>query len=263
MLESSELFWEAKQGFQTHGIKLNGVELDLATMLKRKQQVVDGLTKGVESLLKKNKITRYLGHGQLDGPQFVRVQGQNQEIELHARSILIATGKSATLPGLVSMEIDRHQHRGSIGQEVPNHLIVIGAGYIGLELGSVWRRLGAKVTVLEYLDRILPGMDSEIAGEAKKAFEKQGIEFLLHAKVLSARREGDHCRVDREGADSVQCDRVLVAVGRVPNTDGFGTEVRQYRGRFKRSHRREQFLRNVCWRRLCDWGCYSRTDAGP
>ena len=101
LLESSELFWEAKQEFQTHGIKLSEVELDLATMLKRKQQVVDGLTKGVESLLKKNKITRYLGHGQLDGPQFVRVQGQNQEIELHARSILIATGsKSATLPGL-------------------------------------------------------------------------------------------------------------------------------------------------------------------
>jgi dihydrolipoamide dehydrogenase len=226
MLESSELFREAKEKFSQHGIVLPEVKLDLATMLRRKEQTVGILTKGVDSLFKKNKITRYLGHGRITGPGRVLLEGREETRDLQAKYILIATGSSSSpLPG-VKVDGDR------IGTstdalsypEVPGHLVVIGAGYIGLELGSVWRRLGAKVTVLEFLDRILPGMDNEIAAEAKKIFELQGLEFRLGAKVTGAKVKGNQCIVESAGAEPLICDRVLLAVGRVPNTDGLGLE---------------------------------------
>ncbi|MDB6066240.1 MAG: dihydrolipoamide dehydrogenase [Pedosphaera sp.] len=226
MLESSELFLEAKQKFSTHGIVLPEVKLDLATMLRRKEQVVGTLTKGVDSLFKKNKITRYLGHGRIDGPGRVVVESKTEPTTLTAKYILIATGsKSSPLPGV---EVDGDRIGSSTEAlsypEVPEHLVVIGAGYIGLELGSVWRRLGAKVTVLEYLNRILPGMDDETAADAKKIFEKQGLEFRLGAKVTSAKVKGKKCVVEYEGGQAIECDRVLLAVGRLPNTDGLGLE---------------------------------------
>ena len=165
LLESSDRFLEARQSLAGHGVKLGSVELDLATMLRRKDQLVGGLTKGIDGLLKKNKITRYLGHGRLAGPGKVAVENADGTTELTAKHIIIATGsKSADLRG-VELDGDRigTSTEALSYPAVPKHLVVIGAGIIGLELGSVWLRLGAKVTVLEYLDRILPGTDSGIA----------------------------------------------------------------------------------------------------
>jgi dihydrolipoamide dehydrogenase len=226
MLESSELFRESQEKFSQHGIVLPEVKLNLASMLKRKEQVVGILTKGVDSLFKKNKITRYLGHGRIGGAGKVVVEAQTGNTDLEAKYILIATGsKSAPLRGV---ELDGNRIGTSTEAlsypEVPGHLVVIGAGYIGLELGSVWRRLGAKVTVLEYLNRILPGMDDEIAAEAKKIFERQGLEFRLGAKVTGAKVKGNGCVVEAEGAEPISCDRVLLAVGRIPNMDGLGLD---------------------------------------
>jgi dihydrolipoamide dehydrogenase len=227
LLESSERYWEAKHAFASHGIRFNEVAVDLPVMMKRKEQIVTTLTKGVESLFKKNKITRYVGHGRIEGPGHVLVLSEGDKtIDLKCRFILIATGsKPATLPGV---ELDNHLIATSTEAlsypEVPRHLVVIGAGYIGLELGSVWRRLGAKVTVLEYLDRILAGMDAEIASEARKIFEKQGLEFRLGAKVTSAQAGAGQCVVECDGMEPITCDRVLLAAGRVPNTDRLGLE---------------------------------------
>ncbi len=226
MLESSERLWEAKHEFSAHGVRVGNAGVDLQTMLKRKDQVVTILTRGVNSLFKKNKVTRYAGVARIEGPGRVTVDSEKDSLQLNAKNLLIATGsKPATLPGI---ELDANLIGTSTEAlsypEVPKHLVVIGAGYIGLELGSVWNRLGAKVTVLEYLDRILPGMDSEVAAEAKKIFEKQGLEFRLKSKVTGARVEKGQCKVECEGSDAITCDRVLVAVGRSPNTDKLGLE---------------------------------------
>jgi dihydrolipoamide dehydrogenase len=194
-------------------------------MLQRKVQTVNTLTRGVDFLFKKHKIERYLGHATLDGPGRVLVESA-EKLELKAKHIIVATGSQpATLPG-VKLDGDRlgTSTEALSYPEVPQHLVVIGGGYIGLELGSVWNRLGSKVTVLEFLDRILFGMDGEIAAEAKKLFEKQGLEFRLRTKVTGARVEQGQCIVDCEGSEPLRCDRVLVAVGRVPNTAHLGLE---------------------------------------
>jgi dihydrolipoamide dehydrogenase len=226
LLESSHLVQQAARDLAPHGIKVSGVELDLAAMLKRKEQVVNTLTRGVDSLFKKNKVTRYLGQAMISRPGLVKVIGEKGEIEVEGKNVIIATGsKTAPLPG-VELDGDRigTSTEALSYPEVPRRLVVIGAGYIGLELGSVWARLGAKVTVLEYLNRIFFGMDAEIAAEAKKLFEKQGIEFRLGAKVNRAVRKGQGCVVECEGMPALECDRVLVAAGRVPNTDNLGLE---------------------------------------
>ena len=238
LLESSEHFAIAAKGLKEHGVLCKGIKLDLPAMMNRKAKVVDGLTKGIDALMKKNKITRYAGHGRITGAGKLAVEplegqgngkGDSQRQDLTAKHILIATGSnSATLPGV---EFDANGRVGTSTEalsyaEVPKHLVVIGAGYIGLELGSVWLRLGAKVTVLEYLDRILPGTDLEIAKEAQKLFKRQGVDFQLSSRVTSARVAGKgKCVVEREGADSIECDRVLVAVGRVPNTENLGLQT--------------------------------------
>ncbi len=227
LLESSEKFAEARHALARHGIKLGSVELDLPAMLRRKDAVVGALTKGVEALFKKNRVTRFTGHARLAGPGRVVVENGAGATELSARHILIATGsKPAPLPG-VAWDGERlgTSTEALSYPEVPRHLVVIGAGYIGLELGSVWRRLGAKVTVLEFLPRILPGMDAEIAADAQKLLAKQGLEFRLNTRVTGAAVTGDTCRVEIEGAEPIECDRVLVAVGRVPNTDNLGLET--------------------------------------
>jgi dihydrolipoyl dehydrogenase len=226
MLESSERFREINHEFPTHGIQAGNVELDLATMLKRKDQIVTILTRGVDSLFKKNKVTRYSGLARLEGSGQIVVENEKGPIELKAKNILIATGsKPATLPGVeLNGDLIGSSTEALSYSEVPKHLVVIGAGYIGLELGSVWSRLGAKVTVLEFLDRILPGMDSDIAADAKKLLEKQGLEFRLKSKVTSAKVQNGQCKVECEGSEPVTCDRVLVAVGRAPNTDKLGLE---------------------------------------
>lgn len=227
LLESSELYAAATSGMQQHGIVAEGVALDLSKLMARKDRVVTMLTRGIDSLFKKNQITRYEGIGRLDGRGRVVVTSDSGEQLLEAKHILIATGsKPATLPG-VEYDWDRigTSTEALSYPEVPEHLVVIGAGYIGLELGSVWNRLGAKVTVLEYLDRILPGMDADIASDAQRLFTKQGLNFQLNRRVLSARVEGDRCIVEVEGAEPIECDRVLVATGRVPYTEGLGLET--------------------------------------
>jgi len=227
LLESSELFFQAKHELAVHGVGLDGVKLDLPTMMRRKDQVVTALTRGVAALFRKNKVTAYQGRGRIAGAGRVMVDGPNGQSELEAKHILIATGsKSATLPG-IQLDGDRigTSTEALAYSGVPEHLVVIGGGYIGLEMAAVWSRLGAKVTVLEYLDRILPGMDSELAAEAQKLFSKQGIEFRLSSKVTAARVEGDGCIVECADAEPLRCTRVLVAVGRLANTDGLGLDT--------------------------------------
>jgi dihydrolipoyl dehydrogenase len=226
MLESSERYHETKSALAPHGVKVSGVDLDLAQMLRRKDEVVGGRTKGVEFLFKKNKVTRYLGRGRIEGPGRVVVKNGSGSTDLRARHIVIAAGsKPTTLPG-IQMNTDRigASTEALSYSAVPKHLVVIGAGYIGLELGSVWLRLGAKVTVVEYLERILPGMDMEIAREGQKLLERQGLEFRLGQRVTGARVDGKSCVVECQDAEPIRCDRVLVAVGRAPNTDGLGLD---------------------------------------
>lgn len=227
MLESSELYYQAKHAFADHGVVVKDVQLDLPAMLRRKEKVVDGLTRGIKSLLKKNKVTHYQGRGRLDGPQRVVVTHEEKTTELTAPHIIIATGsRSATIRGVepdgdrigTSTEALRYE-------EVPKHLVVIGGGYIGLEMGSVWSRLGSKVTVLEALDRILPATDADLAQKLHKILEKQGIEIRLKSRVKSAKTKGKKVRVELENADPIECDRLLVSVGRTPNTDNIGLDT--------------------------------------
>jgi len=227
LLESSELYREAENTFADHGIQTGKLRLDLEAMLARKDKVVQKLTQGVAGLFKKNKVEAFHGQAKIVEPGKVEIsaRGKKKEI-LEGERILIATGSvSAGLPGI---EVDGDRVGTSTEAlsypEVPKHLVVIGAGYIGLELGSVWKRLGAKVTVLEYLDRILPGMDAEIAKEAYKIFRKQGIEFSLKTRVTGASVKKNQVTVECEGKDPIEADRVLLAVGRKPNTEGLGLE---------------------------------------
>jgi dihydrolipoamide dehydrogenase len=226
LLESSELYTQANHDFETHGIKVGKLSVDLAAMLQRKEKIVSELTGGIGQLFKKNKITAYTGHGRLDGPGKVVVDGADGATTLTAKSIIIATGsRVATIP---SIEMDWDKIGGSTEAlsypKIPKHLVVIGAGVIGLELGSVWLRLGAKVTVLEMLDRILPGIDTETAKRARVIFKKQGFDFRLGTRVAGARPTEKGAVVDIEGAGSIECDRVLVAIGRRPYTDGLGLD---------------------------------------
>ncbi len=226
LLESTERYAAVRDELPHHGVKIDSFELDLAAMHKRKDSIVRQLTQGVAGLFKKNKITRYEGHGRIAGNGRVVVQGA-EPVEIEAKNILIATGsKSAPLAG-VELDGDRvgTSTEALSYPEVPKQLVVIGAGYIGLEMASVWRRLGSEVTVLEYFDRILPGLDGELSREAGKIFTKQGLQFRLGCKVTGARAEKSTCVVAIEGQNPILCDRVLLAVGRVPNTDGLGLET--------------------------------------
>jgi dihydrolipoamide dehydrogenase len=226
LLEASERFHEAGHALARFGVRVSGVELDLARMLEHKHKVVRANTQGVAFLFKKHAIKRYSGHARLTGERKLVVEGDGGATELEAEHVIIATGsKVAELRG-VELDGDRiaTSTEALAYREVPEHLVVIGAGYIGLELGSVWSRLGAKVTVLEYLDRVLPGMDAEIASEARKILAKQGLSFRLGAKVTGARATADGAVVEVDGAEPIACDRVLLAVGRSANTDGLGLD---------------------------------------
>ncbi|MDX2052354.1 MAG: dihydrolipoyl dehydrogenase [Polyangiaceae bacterium] len=222
LLESSERYYQAQHHAAEFGIELSGIRLDLSRMLARKDTVVRQLTSGIAQLFKKNKVTRYEGWASFIDSKRVNIQAASGSLEVVAKHVIIATGSSVSPLRGVTLDGDRigTSTEALAYPEVPKHLVVIGAGVIGLEMGSVWSRLGAQVTVLEYLDRILPGMDTELAAEAKRIFEKQGLTFRLGAKVLGAEAHGDHCSVQIEGSDPITCDRVLLAVGRRPNTDG-------------------------------------------
>ena len=223
LLHSSELFEQTQGHLAAHGIDVKGATLDLKKMMARKDGVVKTLTGGVAGLLKKNKVKVFHGTATFNADRTVSIG----EDTVSATHVLIATGSvAASLPG-VDLSQDRvdTSTQAIAYSEVPKKLVVIGAGVIGLELGSVWRRLGSEVTVLEYLDRILPGMDTELAKEAHKIFKKQGLAFELGSKVTGVKITKAGVSVQRDGADPVEADRVLVAVGRKPNTDGLGLEA--------------------------------------
>ncbi len=230
LLESSERFVEAREHLAEHGVTAAEVSLDLDTMQSRKAGVVKQNTDGVAFLFKKNKITRYRGTGTLAGGGEVRVHGEDGDEEIEARHVVLATGSvPASLPGVAfdGGTIVSSTEALSFAS-VPRRLAVIGAGYIGLELGSVWSRLGAEVTVLEYFDRILPGMDLETAKEALKVFKRQGLAFQLGARVTGARVSGRggsrKATITVEGGDPIEAEKVLLAVGRKPATEGLGLE---------------------------------------
>lgn len=226
LLESSELYEKVGRGLAAHGIEASGVALDLGRMLARKDRVVNTLTRGIAGLLRKNGVTRYQGSARFESASRLSVAGADGTRQIEATRIIIATGsRPASLPGidLRARGVDTSTEALSYA-EAPGHLAVIGAGYIGLELGSVWRRLGSRVTVLEYLDRILPGMDREVAEAAQKAFSRQGVEFRLGSRVTGVRSGPLGCTVEADGQPPLECDRVLVAVGRRANTAGLGLE---------------------------------------
>ncbi|MCZ8261285.1 MAG: dihydrolipoyl dehydrogenase [Beijerinckiaceae bacterium] len=233
LLHASEMFDEAGHGFAALGIDVPAPKLNLPAMMKHKQDTVDANVTGVGFLLKKNKVEAFHGLGTILAPGKVQVTADDgtQQV-LETKSIVIATGSEvAQLPGVA---IDEKQIVSSTGalelEKVPGKLVVIGAGVIGLELGSVWRRLGAKVEVIEYLDRILPGMDSEVAKQFQRMLEKQGITFHLGKKVTGASKGAGGVSLQVEpaaggAAETVQADIVLVAIGRRPNTEGLGLEA--------------------------------------
>ncbi len=239
LLESSHRLVAARRELRVHGGVTGEIGLDLGAMMKRKDRVVTTLTRGVSSLLRKNGIEHVQGRatvdGLRDGARLVHVAGTNGERTLAARNLIVATGsRPASLPG-IELDGDRigTSTQALAYSEVPERLVVIGAGYIGLELGAVWNRLGSQVVVLEYLDRILPGADAEVAAAAEKIFRRQGLDLRLGSRVLGARVAGgpvdgggggEHCVTEVEGQDPIACDRVLVAVGRVPNSGGLGLE---------------------------------------
>lgn len=228
LLESSALYAHAREGLADHGVRVEQVALDLASMHRRKEGVVATLTKGIDALFAKNKVTRYTAMARLAGGGRVLLSGHGSDDALQADRILIATGsKPTTIPGV---HLDRGDGTVSTSTEalsypeVPDHLIVIGAGYIGLELGSIWLRLGARVTVIEMADRILPGADREMASRARSLLARQGMQFMLQARVQSATSQGGVVDVNLADGRTVQGDRLLVAVGRTPNTDGLGLD---------------------------------------
>ena len=234
LLESSQRLVAARTELKTHGGVATEIGLDLAAMMKRKDRVVTTLTRGVSSLLRKNRIDHIQGRarlGDLDGElRRVVIATEQEERAVQARNVIVATGsRPATLPG-IELDGDRigTSTEALAYDSVPERLIVIGAGYIGLELGAVWNRLGSDVIVLEYLDRILPGADAEIAAAAEKIFRRQGLDIRLGSRVLGAKpkdgEKAEACVVEVDGADPIECDRVLVAVGRQPISDGLGLE---------------------------------------
>ena len=225
LLQSSEEFEKTKHALKDHGVLVDGVTLDLARMQARKGEVVTANTKGVEFLFRKNKVTWLKGAGRIAAPGKVEVDGTPYE----AKHIVIATGsESMPLPGV---EVDEQQIVTSTGGlelgQVPGHLVVIGGGFIGLEIGSLWRRLGAQVTVIEFLDRIVPPMDAEVAHAFERILTKQGLKFRLGTKVTAARKGNDGVTLTIEPAkggtpEEIKADVVLVSVGRRAYTDGLG-----------------------------------------
>ncbi len=230
LLQSSEHFDEARHGLARHGVKVTGVELDLPAMMAQKDKVVHDNTAGVAFLFKKNKVDWVKGTARIAAPDLVEVTlADGGENRLKARNILVATGSEVTpLPGIA---IDEHRIVSSTGglslPEVPGRLVVIGGGYIGLELGSVWRRLGSAVTVVEFLDRILPGMDGEVSKMMQRLLQRQGMEFRLGMRVTAAAAGDGGVALTLEpakggAAETLAADAVLVAVGRRPYVEGLG-----------------------------------------
>src|SRR5436305_2933863 len=229
LLHASELYEEAHSGaLAKWGVKTSGIELDLGAMHGTRLEAIKGLTGGIEFLFRKNKVEWLKGHAKFTAKDAIDVGGKSYR----AKNFVVATGSSVTrLPGV---EIDHQTILDSTSalelDKVPETMVVIGGGVIGIELGSVWRRLGAKVIVVEFLDQILPGMDGEVRKEANKIFRRQGFEFRLSTKVTKAERKGDGVVLTVEPAaggasETIEADVVLVSIGRRPNTEGLGLDA--------------------------------------
>ena len=233
LLDSSEHFHTAQHDFADHGIKVPTVELDLPSMMARKDRIVKDLTKGVAYLMRKNKVSVYEGLGAITGPNTVTVTAKDgTKKEIAAKNIVIATGSAVN--NLPTLPVDGKRivtsNEAISLPSVPKHLIVVGGGVIGLELGSVWRRLGAEVTVVEFADKICGPMDKQASDQLKRILEKQGFKFLLSTKVSAAKVTGSGVTVSvetraGEKLPDLEGDVVLVAAGRKPYTDGLGLEA--------------------------------------
>lgn len=230
LLDSSEHFHNAQKNFEEHGISLDNLKVDVNKMIERKNKVVDTTTKGIDFLMDKNKITVFHGLGTLKDKTHISIATAEGDVEIESKNIIIATGsKPANLPFI---ELDKERVITSTEalnlKEVPKHMIVIGGGVIGLELGSVYKRLGADVTVVEFMDKIVPGMDGAVSKELLKVMKKQKMKFNLSSKVTKVERKGDEVEVTFENKkgdlETITGDYCLVAIGRKPYTEGLGLE---------------------------------------
>ena len=228
LLHSSHLYDQASD-LKKLGINFDNVSFNLSKIMEKKSESVESLTKGVEFLFKKNKINRKSGFAKLKNINEIEILSGEKSETIKSAKIIIATGSEVSSPnGVVIDEKDILSSTGALSLEkVPNHLVVIGAGYIGLEMGSVWSRLGSKVTVIEYADRILPGMDTEVSSSFQKILIKQGFDFKLSTALRSVNKEGDYLSVSVENKGqtmNIDCDKVLISTGRRPYTFGLNLE---------------------------------------
>lgn len=231
LLDSSEHFHNATHNFANHGILVDSPKADLARMVARKNEVVEQTTKGIEFLMDKNKITVFQGVGSFESPTQVKITKEDGSSEvIESKYSIIATGSKPSVLPFVTLDKERiiTSTEALSLKEIPKHLVVIGGGVIGLELGSVYKRLGAEVTVVEYLDKIIPGMDGSLSKELQKVLKKQGVKFMLSTAVSAVERKGDSVVVTAKNKKdeeiTIEGDYVLVAVGRKPYTDGLGLE---------------------------------------
>ena len=256
LLNLSENFHKAKKDFNQQGIEIDGIKLNIEKMMTNKNKSVQVLTKGVEFLFKKNKVTYIKGKGVLLSNNDIMVYKDNEKTNFKSKNIVIATGSQVTsLPGL---EIDEKNIVSSTGalslKKVPRKLAVIGGGYIGLEMGSVWSRLGSEVIVIEYLDHITPGMDKEISSEFKKILMKQGIKFKLNSKVNSVKNIGssvsiNYTDIKSSKDETLTVDKVLISVGRKPYTDGLNLSKvgikKDSKGRIEVNEKLQTSIKNI------------------
>ena len=256
LLNLSENFYKAKNDFNQQGIELSELKLNIDKMMSNKNKSIQILTKGVEFLFKKNKVTYLKGKGVLFSKNDVVVYNNNKKENYKAKNIVIATGSEvASLPGITIDEKNIISSTGALSlNKVPKKLIVIGGGYIGLEMGSVWSRLGAEVTVIEYLDCITPGMDREISQEFQKILNKQGIKFKLNSKVSSVKNQTNSVVVkftDNKTSknETIEADKVLVSVGRKPYTEGLNISKigikKDEKGRIKVNEKLQTSVNNI------------------
>ena len=256
LLNLSENFHKAQKDFNSQGIEIEGIKLNVEKMMSNKNKSVQVLTKGVEFLFKKNKVTYIKGKGVLFSKNDIVVYDNNNKTNYKAKNIVIATGSSvASLPGV---EIDEKNIISSTGalslKQVPNKLAVIGGGYIGLEMGSVWSRLGSKVTVIEYLDHITPGMDMEVSKEFKKILTKQGINFKMGSRVNKVINSSQGVSINytdlkSSKEETLKFDKVLVSVGRKPYTEGLNlTKIgvkKDSKGRIEVNNKLQTSIKNI------------------
>lgn len=232
LLQSSHMYHDAQHNFAAHGVNVGSVTVDLGAMMKQKEKAVTGLTKGIEGLFKKNKVTYVKGYGKITNPNEVTVDlldGGSQKVK--GKHIIIATGSAVKdLPGITIDEEKVVSSTGAIAlKEIPEKLVVIGGGYIGLEMGSVWGRLGSQVTVVEFGDAIVPSMDAEVRKSFQRSLEKQKMKFKLKTKVVKVENTGNGLTLHLEAAEggspsTLDANVVLVAAGRTPFTKGLGLE---------------------------------------